>query len=162
MLGQPVISRVRDFLQQSGVDVVELWQDVPIGMATAAEVPPADTTEIDLKETCGIRLRFKRAYLLAELERFGSEYIFSGITYYAEGEDSTAKGFVGELPFGLSFADSETMVLGKVGQPSNQHGANADGTYFYHRWHLRDYILQAVFISDSKQLRRVIAYLPLK
>ena len=162
LLGQPFNSAVvQDFLAASGVDAVRLWKEVPIGLSQSTSSVQRDTCEIDLKDICGARMRFKMGYLLAGWEEFGSQFLFSGITYYAEGEDVSAKEFSGEMPFGLTFGDSEQVILSKIGRPCHAEGSDADGIYRFRRWDFSDYVVQVVFFARTLRLRRVFAFLPL-
>jgi len=162
LLGQPAKSHaMRDFFTKGGIDVGTLWEYTPIGIMGKTIAPPRDLAEIDFKSRCGVQLQFGWGSLHAGFEELGSEFIFDGIKYYAEGEDS-ARGYDGSMPFGFTFSDTESVFLAKVEQPSQTRGGNATGVYRFHRWDFREYTVQAVFLSKTLLLRRVMAYLPMK
>jgi hypothetical protein len=163
LFGEPFTSpAVGEFLSENGVDSVKLWQEVPIGLVTAEKQLISDTAEIDLKEIVGVRLRFRMGYLLRQFRRLGSEFLFSEVDYFAPGEAATAKAFTGSLPFSLSFADTEIDVLQKISVARSSQGEDAHNVYYFRRWDFPDYVLQTVFLTRSRQLRRVIGFLPLK
>jgi len=164
VLGKPLSSsEVGDFFYRRNVDVSSLWQPVEIGVVPSRNRTRelVDTRRIDLKEVCGVTLEFKTAHLLHGFESLGSEFVFSAITYFADGEDA-AVAFEGQLPFLLSFSDTDVMVEAKVSAPTRGTGATTDQSYFFRSWNQDKYILHAIFRTATSKLRRLICYCPVK
>lgn len=111
-----------------------------------------DCAEVDAVIEDGIELYFDEANMQDRKDADGEVFRFTGLRFFRYG-DSGSRGFKGQLPSGLKFADRPEQVIAKVGVPPT--AGDADEFSGYYVWNLPDYLLHVMFSVQEQRVDRV-------
>ncbi|MFT3818410.1 MAG: hypothetical protein QM750_12375 [Rubrivivax sp.] len=125
-----------------------------------AHVEDADTgeREIDCLEDGGLILYFEQAERLQLQAHAKGRSLALGAVKFHRTRDLDARQYQGELPFGLDFEDSPSMLEARIGHPAARR---KDGPMTgYARWHLDGCCLQVLYSTIENHLFRVMLMAP--
>lgn len=132
----------------------------PLDLASAVAASD-DPNELDFRQQCGLELYLsdpsELAHRAAPHGPQGPGEVLAAVQFLRTREFD-ARQWAGELPFGLSFDDTQQSLFAKVGQPPVEHEDDQfTGTA---RWHLSDFSLEVLYNNVENHLVRIMIMAP--
>ncbi|MFY9268387.1 MAG: hypothetical protein WAO55_01420 [Candidatus Manganitrophaceae bacterium] len=120
-----------------------------------------DEHELDFRYECGLELYFTQSKNLKLGRRRvltkGQDLVFGAVRFYRSRE-LDARQWIGELPFQLSFDDTQQRMIEKVGRPPDEQ--DDDDLEGFGLWYFEGYSLHVYYSNMDNRLYRVTLMAP--
>lgn len=129
----------------------------PLGYASALPVVRSEHSA-DLRMAHGIEFGFAPGKQVAAADRqFPRALALASVTFYGS-RVYDAREWIGPMPMGLEFADSQSQIAGKIGHKPDERG-DFDRTGFV-MWHFEQFSLRAEYSNIENRLLRATIMAP--
>lgn len=117
--------------------------------------------DIDFTMECGLKLYFTEFTNLKRIKRqplIKRTDLVLGVVQFFRRRELDSREWIGEMPFRLSFEDTQQIMMDKVGQPPNEQ----DDDYFSGvcRWDFHVFSLEVLYNNIENNLLRVTLMAP--
>jgi len=80
--------------------------------------------------------------------------IFAGCFFYAEGVEGY-HAYAGALPYGITWSDTASSIVAKLGPPKNEIKSKRTGVLMAHRWQAGQWLLTASYHAGGSSLEHL-------